>query len=87
MNRRNFLKAATDKAPEISNEQYLRGTPAWAVWNDCQGVFACSVFHSKSEADASLQSRYWDGAKVVPVRIYTEHEAMTLRREAEELNN
>ena len=71
----------------LCKDQFLRGATAWAIWNDCQGVFACSVFHSKSEADAALQEKSWGDAKVVPVRIYKEREDQTFFREAEERNN
>lgn len=48
------------------------GAPAWAISNDCQGVFACSVFHSKREAVEALAQFGWHDCRIVPVRVHAE---------------
>lgn len=60
---------------------YLMGvngsTDAWAVWNDCQGVFTDSVFSRRKQAEADLKENFGDdnaSARVVPVRIVVEPE-------------
>lgn len=59
------------------------GAPAWAVANDCQGIFSCSVRHTRAECVALLPD-YGSGAEVVPVRIHREPaKDVWLRKEQE----
>lgn len=44
---------------------------AWAIWNNCQGVFTDAVFHWRCEALEVLPD-YGEGAKVVPVKVIVE---------------
>lgn len=60
------------------------GAPAWAVWNNCQGVFACSVFHWKREAEERRQKDFGGRHNVVPVRVIAEPEGHWWSREAQE---
>lgn len=60
------------------------GAPAWALWNDCQGVFACSVFHSRAEARDALKKSGWQNETVVPVRVFREREDREWLRNWEE---
>ena len=60
----------------------IRGTPAWAVWNSCQGIFTDAVTHSRAEAKALL-GRTGD-EKVVPVRILIEPKDSHWRRQMQE---
>lgn len=48
----------------------LRGRKyeAWAIWNQCQGVFTDAVFHWREDAVKALPD-YGEGAFVVPVRM------------------
>jgi len=46
---------------------------AWAVHNNCQGVFTCGVATTSAEAEALLQ-QYPSGCTVVPVRVIAEPE-------------
>ncbi len=63
----------------------ITGAEAWAVWNNCEGIFTCSVTHTKEEAEAILKrSGCGPDEKVVPVRVLLELEQHRWRREAEE---
>lgn len=62
----------------------MTGAEAWAVWNDCQGVFSCSVTHSKKEAEAILEKMKAADCRVVPVRVIVEPEVNHWYREAAE---
>lgn len=62
----------------------MTGAEAWAVWNDCQGVFTCSVTHSKKEAEAILEKMKAEDCRVVPVRVIVEPEVNHWYREAAE---
>jgi hypothetical protein len=44
---------------------------AWAIWNDCQGVFTGDVYDRRGEAAAELMAPHWDGTNsiVVPVSV------------------
>ena len=68
-------------------------TEAWALWNNCQGVFSCSVFRTKTEADIALAQWHvaaeerggpgsLDGIIVVPVKIDVEPKERWFFREA-----
>lgn len=49
------------------------GSEAWAIWNECEGVFACSVFTTRAEAKSALANAGWsDDEIVVPVRVFRE---------------
>jgi hypothetical protein len=56
--------------------QTLKGTEVWAVWNDCQGIWADGIGWTKAAAIEHLNSgRYKDcQCKVVPARVYVETE-------------
>lgn len=58
----------TEKRP-LADRRY----DAWAIWNECQGVFTDAVFHWRSEA-VEAAGRYGDGAKVVPVKVIVDDE-------------
>lgn len=60
-------------ASELEERVTLGGREAWAVMNDCQDIFACSIRNSKSETEA-IAGNYPEGV-VVPVRCYVEPEA------------
>lgn len=52
----------------------LKGTEVWAVWNDCQGIWADGIGWSKVDAVEHLNSGRYKGCdcRVVPCRIYPE---------------
>lgn len=57
------------------NLQTMKGVEAWALANDCQGLFDETVCGSRKEAAAKLDGMYRDmGCCVVPVRIHIERE-------------
>lgn len=63
------------------------GQEAWALGNNCQGPFVCSVFNTKAEAEELLRREHAYGAagcKVVPVRVHAELPDNVWRREYEE---
>lgn len=55
----------------ICNVLDFAGLRAWAVSNNCQGVFTCGIAGSKEDATEHLNSGRYDGAgcEVVPVVI------------------
>jgi hypothetical protein len=73
---RGFLpsKNARDLDPVCpACNQVARGAEAWAVHNDCQGVFEDGIRGRKAETDAIAEA--WNvGAKSVPVRVIVEPE-------------
>lgn len=77
---RAFLKPEEKKYAHLENscpacQQMQSGATAWAIWNDCQGIFTCSIFHSKKEAEKILGKDFTrDQEKVVPVRVLVEPE-------------
>ena len=69
---------------DMDDERYDMPIPgrayaAWAIWNNCQGVFTDAVFHWRSEAMDEL-ARYGEGAKVVPVTLTVDAPADWSRR-------
>lgn len=42
---------------------------AWAIWNDCQGVFPDEVFSRRDEAAAALMAPCWDGTDSTVVAV------------------
>jgi hypothetical protein len=50
------------------------GCRAWAWWNACQGIFACSVSWSRKGATKLADTYAPTGAILVPVRIFVEPE-------------
>lgn len=55
----------------LCNVLDFRGVRAWAVSNNCQGVFTCGIASSKESATERLNSGDYDGAgcEVVPVVV------------------
>lgn len=49
-----------------------RGSTAWAIHNDCQGVFTMAVHSTREAALKELGEPGWNGCVVAPVRIYVE---------------
>lgn len=78
-------KGNRDSEPlPLLGEQYQ----AWAIWNRCEGVFTCSVFHRRSEAVESLRSTPFDGGRVVPVTITVDlPEKWSDRHDREQMEN
>lgn len=56
------------RCPACTREQ-LCGDKAWAVWNDCNGVFEVSF--DRRGAVKRLEE-YPQGCSVIPVRVYAE---------------
>lgn len=53
----------------------LRSMEAWCVWNDCQGIWEDTVHARRVGAAEHLNTTHADiGGRVVPVRIFKEHE-------------
>lgn len=71
-----FTKKSDPKYPPICPAcaiETLRGNEAWAVWNNCNGVF--EVCMDRDDAVKKLAEYPVEaGCKVVPVRVYEEPE-------------
>lgn len=78
------------KYPELHSvcpacNQVSDASKAWAVWNDCQGIFTNAVFNSRAEAMACLAETFTvDQESVVPVRVLVEPEENWWHRAFEE---
>ena len=69
--RKASLASRASRSHRASCEHCDDGARAWAVSNDCQGVFTCGIASSKESATERLNSGDYDGAncEVVPVVI------------------
>ncbi|MBS9476224.1 hypothetical protein [Ancylobacter radicis] len=49
---------------------------AWAIWNDCNGIFTTEIYDTKAAADAECAKDFWlrAGCRVVPVKVTAEPE-------------
>jgi hypothetical protein len=72
-----FASEADDDLP-IRDRKY----EAWAIWNNCQGVFTCSVRHRRSECVEILKD--YPQGKIVPVTIIVDPPEEWWRRHAYE---
>jgi hypothetical protein len=53
----------------------FRSVEAWCVWNDCQGIWEDTVHARRAGATEHLSTSHSGiGGRVVPVRIYKEHD-------------
>ena len=72
-------KADSESMPLVG-----RKYTAWALWNSCQGVFTCGVFHSLKEARENVEKHPSEGMRVVPVTITVDPPAKWMDREMSE---
>lgn len=61
----------------LAGRKYL----AWALWNSCQGVFTCGVFHTLREACEQMEKYPSEGERVVPVTITVDPPSKWMDRE------
>jgi len=78
--RRGFVPTHRRLYPELTPvcpacHQMSDAAEAWAVWNGCQGIFTCSIFHRRREAEDCLRATFSSASeRVVPVRVLIEPE-------------
>jgi len=61
-----------------------QGSPAWAIANDCNGIFETEIYSTKAAAVAECAKPNWQGDEVIAVTVIRVPNDETWRRDYEE---